>query len=260
MGLETITAELRPRNAWEATDLGMAMVRQWFSAVYAAWFAVALPLFVLLHLACWEHWWLAPWLMWWLKPLLDRPLLYMFSHALFADPPNRRQFWRALPGLLCRRQALAALAWRRLDSARSFTLPIGQLEGLTGKARRQRLRDLSYPGRGAAVWLTVVGLHLEIALDFALIALVWMLVPDFVALEFSDLLDDSDAWEQFWLNVVGFCGLSLVEPFYVAAGFTLYLNRRAWLEAWDLELGFRKMAMRFSKSASHPAEQSQKSR
>lgn len=260
MTLETIAAELRPRNAWEATDLGIAMARQWFGPVYAAWFAVALPLFVLLHLACWGHWWLAPWLMWWLKPLLDRAPLYILGHALFGDPPDRRQFWRELPGLLFRRQALAALTWRRLDAARSFTLPVGQLEGLTGKARRQRLRDLSYPGRGAAVWLTVVGLHLEIALDFALIALVWMLIPDFMALEFSDLLDDSDAWGQLWLNVVGFCGLSLVEPFYVAAGFTLYLNRRAWLEAWDLELGFRKMAARFSRSASHPAEQSQKSR
>jgi len=222
------------------------MVRQWLGSIYAAWFTVALPLFMLLHLVCWGHWWLAPWLMWWLKPLLDRPPLYILSYALFGDPPDRRQFWRALPGLLLRRQAFAALTWRRLDVARSFTLPVTQLEGLAGKVRRQRLRDLSYPSRGAAIWLTVVGLHLEIALDFALIALVWMLTPDFIALEFFDLLDDSSQWGQLWLNVVGFCGLSLVEPFYVAAGFTLYLNRRAWLEAWDLELGFRKMAARLA--------------
>jgi len=246
VALETIAAELRRRNAWEATDLGVVMVRQWLGPIYAAWFAVALPLFVLLHLVCWGHWWLAPLLMWWLKPLLDRPLLYILSHALFGDPPDRHRFWRALPGLLLRRQALAALTWRRLDIARSFTLPVGQLEGLTGKPRRERLRDLSYPSRGAAIWLTVVGLHLEIALNFALIALVWMLIPDFVALEFFDLLDDSGPWEQLWLNVVGFCGLSLVEPFYVAAGFTLYLNRRAWLEAWDLEIGFRRMAARWT--------------
>ncbi len=246
MPLETIAAELRRRNAWEATDLGMVMVRQWLGSIYAAWFTVALPLFMLLHLVCWGHWWLAPWLMWWLKPLLDRPPLYILSYALFGDPPDRRQFWRALPGLLLRRQAFAALTWRRLDVARSFTLPVTQLEGLAGKVRRQRLRDLSYPSRGAAIWLTVVGLHLEIALDFALIALVWMLTPDFIALEFFDLLDDSSQWGQLWLNVVGFCGLSLVEPFYVAAGFTLYLNRRAWLEAWDLELGFRKMAARLA--------------
>ena len=30
-----------------------------------------------------------------------------------------------------------------------------------------------------------------------------------------------------------------LEPFYVAAGFALYLNRRAELEAWDIEQEFR---------------------
>lgn len=224
------------------------MVRQEFQPVYVAWFAVALPLFLLLHLLCWGHWWLIPWLMWWLKPLLDRPPLYLLSQALFSESPDRRQFWRELPGLL-RKQALAALTWRRFDTARAFTLPVGQLEGLTGKARRQRLRDLGQPGRGPAVWLTVVCLHVEIALDLALITLVWMLIPDFVALEFFDLFDDSDEWSQLWLNVVGFCGLSLVEPFYVAGGFALYLNRRIWLEAWDLELGFRRLAERLAQAA-----------
>ncbi|HRZ07512.1 MAG TPA: DUF4129 domain-containing protein [Candidatus Competibacteraceae bacterium] len=250
--LDAIIAEPRPRNAWEATDLGMAMVRQEFQPVYAAWFAVALPLFLLLHLLCWGNWHWISWLMWWLKPLLDRLPLYILSHALFGNLPTRRQFWRALPGLL-HRQAFAALTWRRFDLARSFTLPVSQLEGLNGQARRQRLRDLGQPGRGPAVWLTLVCLHVEIALDLALITLVWMLIPDFVTLEFFDLFDDSNEWRQLWLNLAGFCGLSLVEPFYVAGGFTLYLNRRVWLEAWDLELGFRRMAERLARAAAFGA-------
>lgn len=245
MRLDAIAAELRPRNAWEATDLGLALARRWLWPVHAAWFAVAAPLFLLLHLLCWGNWWLVPWLLWWLKPLLDRPPLYVLARALFGDPPDGRRFHEDLFGLL-RRGALAALTWRRFDPARSFSLPVGQLEGLSGKARSRRLRDLGRPGRGPAIWLTVVCLHLEIALDFALIVLVWMLVPDFVALDFFDLLDDSEPLGQFWLNVVGFCGLSLVEPFYVAAGFALYLNRRTWLEAWDLELGFRRLAARLA--------------
>ncbi len=248
MQLDAIAAELRPRNAWEASDLGVAMVRHWFGPVYGAWFAVALPVFLLLHLVCWENWWLVPWLLWWLKPLLDRVPLYVLGGALFGAIPDRQQFWRDLPGLL-RRQALAALTVRRLDAARSFHLPVSQLEGLSGQARRQRLRDLRQPGRGPAVWLTVVCLHLEIALDLALIALVWMLIPDFVALEFFDLLNDSGPGGQLWLNLVGFIGLTLVEPFYVAAGFALYLNRRTWLEAWDLEIGFRRLAARLAKVA-----------
>ena len=31
----------------------------------------------------------------------------------------------------------------------------------------------------------------------------------------------------------------LLEPLYVAAGFAMYLNRRAELEAWDLEQELR---------------------
>ncbi|MFO7642415.1 MAG: DUF4129 domain-containing protein, partial [Candidatus Competibacteraceae bacterium] len=204
------------------------------------------PAFLLLHLLCWGNWWLVPWLLWWLKPLLDRAPLYVLGRALFGAIPDRRQFWRDLPGLL-RRQALAALTVRRFDPARSFNLPVAQLEGLSGKVRRQRLRDLGRPHRGPAEWLTLVGLHLEIALDLALIALVWMLIPDFVALEFLDLFDDSGPGGQLWLNLVGFIGLTLVEPFYVAAGFALYLNRRTWLEAWDLEIGFRRLAARLAK-------------
>lgn len=247
MRLDAVAAELRPRNPWEATDLGAVMIRRWPGQVYRAWFALALPLFLVLHLLCWGNWWLVPWLLWWFKPLLDRPPLYVLGHALFGDVPDRRRFWRELPGLL-RRQALAALTLRRFDPARSFHMPVAQLEGLAGKARRRRLRDLGQPGRGPAVWLTVICAHLEIGLDLALIALAWMLIPDFVALEWYELLDDSEPWGQLWLNGVGFCGMSLVEPFYVAAGFALYLNRRTWLEAWDLELGFRRLAARLAQT------------
>ena len=31
-----------------------------------------------------------------------------------------------------------------------------------------------------------------------------------------------------------------LEPFYVASGFAMYLNRRAELEAWDIEQEFRR--------------------
>ena len=31
-----------------------------------------------------------------------------------------------------------------------------------------------------------------------------------------------------------------LEPFFVAAGFAMYMNRRAELEAWDIEQEFRR--------------------
>jgi hypothetical protein len=47
--------------------------------------------------------------------------------------------------------------------------------------------------------------------------------------------------------------LSVIAPFYVAAGFALYLGRRTDLEAWDLELRFRRaLLMRRADHAKRP--------
>ena len=36
------------------------------------------------------------------------------------------------------------------------------------------------------------------------------------------------------------CVIGFLEPFYVAAGFAMYLNRRAELEGWDVEQELRR--------------------
>src|SRR5206468_3106666 len=41
----------------------------------------------------------------------------------------------------------------------------------------------------------------------------------------------------------------LLEPFYVAAGFALYLNRRTLLEGWDIEVSLRRLAQRHAAAA-----------
>ncbi len=44
-----------------------------------------------------------------------------------------------------------------------------------------------------------------------------------------------------FLLSLAYAGVVLfVEPFYVAAGFAMYLNRRVQLEAWDVEQEFRR--------------------
>jgi len=40
--------------------------------------------------------------------------------------------------------------------------------------------------------------------------------------------------------------ITLVEPFFVGAGFGLYLNARSILEGWDVELSFRRIAQRLN--------------
>jgi hypothetical protein len=55
---------------------------------------------------------------------------------------------------------------------------------------------------------------------------------------------DATPWLDLVMGAVGCVGVLVSEPFFVAAGFGLYLSRRVHLEAWDLELGFKRMAAR----------------
>ena len=130
-------------------------------------------------------------------------------------------------------------------------MPVMQLEGLAGKARSQRLMALGQRDAGGASWLTIVGMHLEIALWFGIISLFYMLLPAQIELNWSwDSLDQCSAGEWLWLehlsNLLYALLLILWEPIYVACGFTLYLNRRTALEAWDIELVFRRLRQRLT--------------
>jgi hypothetical protein len=63
------------------------------------------------------------------------------------------------------------------------------------------------------------------------------------ARDFFAALSSGEAWS--WGDVIAYAGaVFLLEPFYVAAGFALYLNRRTLLEGWDLEVALRRLAER----------------
>jgi hypothetical protein len=48
-----------------------------------------------------------------------------------------------------------------------------------------------------------------------------------------------------WIaSFVTYVSMSMIEPLYVASGFALYLNRRTQLEAWDIDLMFRRLRQR----------------
>lgn len=247
MQLDAVSAVLRPRQHWEAIDLGFAMVQRWLWPLYRVWLLVTLPLFVLLNLACWQAPWLAAVLLWWLKPLLDRIPLFILSRALFGASPSLRETFNALPGLLLRR-SIPALTWLRFDPARSFHLPVIQLEGLRGRQLRERQRVLNQgaPGR---VWLTMVCIHLDAALQIALLAMFAMLFPEFISWDIESWFAQLSRAEQIGLNLLAWTAITVIEPFYVAAGFALYLNRRTTLEAWDIEIGFRRLAERLAQFA-----------
>ncbi|MGD8588750.1 MAG: DUF4129 domain-containing protein [Chromatiales bacterium] len=244
MDLTSLRVNLRPRTAWEGIDLGFVLARHWFLPLWLLWLVGALPVFLLLNLLLPIEAWLAGLLAWWFKPLYEPPLVFWLGRAVFADPPNtselRRRWWR-----LVWPQLFANLTWRRLNSTRSFDMPVTVLEGLRGKPRSLRIRVLGR-GQHAASWLTFIGIHFEVILELGLLILLVMLVPEeLLWFDLGSYLFEPVGWQQWLQQITGLLAMSVIAPFYVAAGFGLYLTRRAQLEAWDVELGLRQLAERF---------------
>ncbi len=244
MQLERLSVALRPRGGWESLDLGFQMARAWWRPVWGVWLAVYLPLAAALHVAFHDRLWLALLALWWAKPLLDRFVLFVVSRAVFGAAPTVREAlaaWRDIvtPG------ALAGLTLFRIDLARSFMLPVSVLEKQAGAAARARRRALGQRMRHYAVWLTVLCAHFEAIVFFSLGFAGELFVPagGDSGFELRDLLRGG-AGDAGWSWVDAACyviAVSAIEPLYVCAGFALYLNRRAILEGWDIELALRRL-------------------
>lgn len=250
MRLSDASVVIRPRSAWEAMDLGVLLSQRHRRLLMTSWAIVSLPVFALLSLLLWESPSLAILLFWWLKPAFERLPLFILSKALFGETPTLGQALKQWPRLL-KPQLLASLTWRRLSMSRSFTLPVVQLEGLSADARQQRLAVLLQKNAGAARWLTLIGMHLEGALWIGLMVLFYLLLPQQVEVDWSwQSLMIAAQQDWLWLehltNVFYALVLVIWEPIYVACGFSLYLNRRTELEAWDIELVFRRLRQRLT--------------
>ena len=251
-----IAVTLRRRTPWEATDLGLAMMQRWWRPVYAAYALVLGPVAALLVFAGWHAGavWVAILVLWWLEPLYDRVVLHVLSRAVFGDTPGARAVLRSAREWLAT-GLLSALTLDRFDLARSFNLPVAQLEGQRGRAARARRAVLGRRARGTAVWLTVVWVHFEAALLWSAGALGDLLLP--ARLERAQGAEDPFAGGLFEAvrlasveDALVYAAVILVlEPFYVAAGFGLYLNRRTLLEGWDIEVALRRIAERHAAAA-----------
>jgi hypothetical protein len=254
MQLNETTLVIRPRNPWEAIDLGVLLAARHWRLLLSTWAIATVPLFVVLTLLLREHPSIVVALIWWLKPAFERLPLHILAQSLFGSAPSVRQALRQWLRLL-RPQLLASLTWRRFSLSRSFTLPVLQLEGLGAQQRLRRLAVLRRHNRGAARWLTLVGIHLELVLGLGAVGLLYLLTPHaFNSFADSQLLLVTQAVEAPWLihlrNAFYVLILLVWEPIYVACGFTLYLNRRTVLEAWDIELQFRRLRQRLSSATS----------
>lgn len=255
MRIDQLDVVLRARSQWEAMELGTALVRRHAAAIWKPWLLLTLPIFALLNLVGWwlDSLWLPPLLLWWIKPAFDRIPLYVISRGAFGAPPGtgdtlRAQWqwgWRGL---------IAYLSWRRLSPARSLLMPVDLLEGGDATQRQQRRHALGGASYGHAAMLTLVCANFELMLQIAFIALVFMfipvqLLPESLQAAWSLIGVDTPAWAWVGTNFFAWAAMTLIGPFYVGAGFGMYLNRRTQLEGWDIEIAFRRLRERLAAAA-----------
>lgn len=252
MRLIDASVVIRPRTAWEALDLGILLTQRHRALLMLSWAIVTLPLFTLLTVLLWDYPSLAILVFWWLKPAYERLPLLILSQALFGSAPSLKQALKNFPSVL-KPQLVASLTWRRFSLSRAFYQPVQQLEGLDGLPRAQRLAVLGQNNHRVARLLTIVGSTIEMTFWLGLMVLFYAMIPPQIEADWSwrSLLDVEGEWN--WLEHLtnGFYALVLIVwgPVYVSCGFALYLNRRTTLEAWDIELGFRKLRQRVLGSA-----------
>ena len=251
MKLENVSAEIRPRSSWEAIDLGMALTRRDYGGIMAAWWCTVAPfcalLVALLHTSP-QLWILA---IFWFNPLYDRVPLFILSRSLFGTRPTLKALFRSpqffFSGLL------GDLTWRRFSPSRSASMPIRLLERLKGKAQRQRAQALNRES-DAHHW-TVIGMCglFEGVLTIGICILVLALLPtedlgpnveDWLVSIDTGTLNPFPTGLIYLFSAAYFIAMSTMEPFYVGAGFGMYVNGRTCSDGWDLELSLRQLESR----------------
>jgi hypothetical protein len=238
--IDSLILRMRPRAPLDAADLGVRLCQANARSVYSCYAAVAIPMFAL-ALASYEiAGWLAFLVLWWSKPWLDRTILFVLSRAAFGQQTTLRDLWQAQRSVLWR-QLLLTWTWRRLSPWRSFTQPVYQLEGLGFSKRGARLKLIRRTSAGPALLVASAFSFAETALVFAVTSLaVWFAPAGQTQRVFESLIGDGETAFPLVVSVAYAFVVLFLEPFFVAAGFALYLNRRTELEAWDVEQELRR--------------------
>jgi len=257
---EGLSIALRARTPWEATDLGIALVREHAVPIWRAWACVVLPTALLLGVLCQllGNLTIASILLWWLKPVFDRIPLHVLSRAVFGAVPSLQDTLRAQRSSADFGALFAQLTWRRLHPMRALFLPVDFLERLTGKQRSNRTSLLARAQGSPSALLTFVCVNMEIMLITSIVLSALIFVPtEFFSDAMRDTLEhlftEPPIWMQWAMYGVYILAMGIIEPIYVGAGFGLYLNRRMELEAWDIDLAFRQLATRLRERANSAA-------
>ena len=235
MQVDALALRLRPRTPYEAADLGTRLCQASARDIYKCFAYVAIPVFAICLATVEFATWLPLLALWWVKPWLDRTILFVLSRSAFGQDTRVADLWRAQADVWWH-QFFFTWTIRRLSIWRSFTQPVYQLEGLSIWRARARVRQIRRHGAAAAFVMTQVFAISELLLTAALFSLFFWFAPPW---QTPDIVEMS---QRLWLPMAGTYAISVLflEPFYVAAGFAIYLNRRTELEAWDIEQEFRR--------------------
>jgi hypothetical protein len=180
--------------------------------------------------------------LWLSKPALDRVLIITFGDLQIGkrpQPPGSvRRMLSSSPGAL-----LSELTWFRLIPWRLYLLPVRLLEGQRGEEFRRRCRALAaeWSWHGAA--LRFFSFCVEWSAFFACIGIVELLLP----VELFGVLGGEEAPLPALLLVLIYAvAMSMAEVLHASSAFGLYINRRIWLEGWDIERKFTAIAQRLN--------------
>ena len=256
MRLDQMTVALRVRSPWQAMDLGLRMVRANARAIWLPYFLFAGSVFLVCNLFAYliDQLWLGWFLIWWLKPIFDRIPLHVLSHVTFGNYPSFRDTLRA-PFRWRFGLWMSWLTYRRFSFWRSMSMPIDILEGLSAERLSLRRSVLIGAVSSQMIGLSFICILFENVLMISAIVLFYMFIPiEYLNHLFENFYTtyfnyDPPVWIDLVLNAVYFLAVAAISPFYVGAGFAAYLNRRTQLEAWDIEIAFKRIATRLKQSS-----------
>lgn len=257
MNIDALSVKLRRRGLWEAVDLGFLLAQKHFLSLWLTWWVGVLPIAIILGAVFYQSPLWMCFAVWFFKPLYENVMLSRLSQLIFGEKAPLRpivaSFKRANKGRL-----FYSLILSRLMLNRSFSSPVSLLEGQKGKPRKLRLSQLSMSMQNVTQFSTILLFLIEFGLIWAFILVFYTVFPsDFVDHSLSAILAD-ELFLHWGFTLVACFVMSLIAPFYVCAGFALYLSRRTELEAWDIELSFKKLTARIEAQKNKRQTQSSK--